>query len=106
MPADPKPDFDALVKAADEAKAARAEAMPDDTAALVCMFTAWQRLKELGWREAMYAPCDSSPLLLIESGSTGTHEGYCDPERRFWAYCGGDLWPSNPCLFKVVSDAR
>ena len=55
-------------------------------------------LKKLGWRHIMYAPKDRSPMLLIEPGSTGIHEGYRD-EISFWI-CDGDVWPSDPILWK------
>jgi hypothetical protein len=95
------PDFDpvALIRAADEAKAKRAEEMPDEHTAIGVMFGAWLRLKELGWRDATYAPTDHSPLQLIEAGSTGIHEGYRDAERRFWI-TDDDTWPSRPVLWR------
>lgn len=68
---------------------------------LVAMFRGFDALQNLGWREASYAPRDGSPLLLIEAGSTGIHEGHRDGEGRFWAY-DGDTWPSRPILWKPL----
>lgn len=63
------------------------------------IFHAFDRLRKLGWREAIYAPRDQSPLLLIEAGSTGIHHGYRD-DYGFWI-AEGDTYPSNPILFKA-----
>jgi hypothetical protein len=91
-------DGEAMLAAAREARAARAEEMPDETAALKVLHRAFTRLKELGWREANYAPV-GRPLLLIEAGSTGVHQGDRDAERRFWIH-DQDTWPFKPILFK------
>ena len=56
-------------------------------------------LRKLGWRQIMYAPKDSSRMLLVEPGSSGIHEGYRD-EISFWI-CDGDVWPSDPILWKA-----
>lgn len=90
-----------------EAKDAwRREVMPGEHEALVLMFEAFERLKELGWRDSHYAPRDSRPLELIEIGSTGVHRGHCRerpasdfPTTWFWIE-DGDLWPSKPILFR------
>lgn len=63
------------------------------------IFNAFNRLQKLGWRAAIYAPRDRSPLLLIEAGSTGIHHGYRD-EHGFWVH-DGETYPSNPILWKA-----
>ena len=97
----------AMFQGAQKAKARRAREMPDSKTAISRAFSAWQRLQELGWRDARYAPCDRSPLLLIEPGSTGIHHGTRDAGRRFWIV-DGDTWPASPMLFKLdeAPDAR
>ena len=92
-----------LWDAAMKAKAERAERLPDEAACLRAMTDAHHRLKELGWRDASYAPANDSPLELIESGSTGIHRGHRDAERRFWIEGDGDLWPSRPVLFRPTT---
>lgn len=79
-----------------------------DTDAIQCMFQAWLRLKELGWKEAIYAPYDT-PLDLIEVGSTGIHRGYCEMNlhlgrKVFWVYDNDDTYPSQPILFRVSAN--
>lgn len=94
---------DALWAAADAAKKARAEAMPTEQDAVRAMWSAWERLRELGWKEACYAPTDAA-LRLVEPGSSGIHVGHADgewPHKSFWIAEAGDLWPSRPCLFKT-----
>jgi hypothetical protein len=91
----------AMLVAAREAQAARAEEMPTEADALAVMHRAFTRLRELGWRDAASAPV-GKPLLLIEAGSTGIHHGTRDKERRFWIH-DRDTWPSRPVLYKEES---
>jgi hypothetical protein len=69
-------DVAALLNLIDARDKWRQEVMPDEREAIMMMFEAWQRLKELGWRDAEYAPADGRPLELLEIGSTGIHKGY------------------------------
>lgn len=99
-------EWDAMLGAIEAAKRERAEKMPTELDALRFMFSAWERLKELGWREAMYAPRDGRTLEFIEAGSTGIHRGHKD-EKFTWIHDAGDLWPSNPILFReTTTDAE
>jgi len=88
----------ALWESAMAAKEARAKALPDEVAAVRAIWEGYQRLQELGWREARYAPNDHSPLRLIEAGSTGIFTGYRD-DIGFWVE-DGDTWPSRPILWR------
>ena len=93
---------DAMFAAAEAAQAKRAADMPTEQDAVRVMCDAFQRLRELGWREACYAPTDT-PLKLIEPGSSGIHDGRADgewPNKHFLIFELGDAWPSRPCLFK------
>lgn len=86
----------------------RAEAMPTEADAIECMFDAFQRLKELGWKEAIYCPKDGTPFDVIEAGSTGIHDCiYVGewPDGHWWVLSAGDQWPSRPILFKAKSAA-
>lgn len=94
---------DAILDACEKAKADREQRMPDEQAAIRAMFDAWQRLKELGWREAIYCPKDGTHFQSIEPGSTGIHDCSYEgewPKGSWWVY-DGDIWPSHPCLFKL-----
>ena len=96
---------EAIMAAADAAKAKRLADMPDETAALRCLMEAYTRLKELGWREAMYCPKDGSTFKAIEAGSTGIHDCHYEgewPKGSYWV-TDGDVWPSRPILFKPLS---
>ncbi len=66
---------------------------------LLNLFKAWQRLKDLGWKEAMYAPRSNRRLHVIEMGSTGIHPGERDSMGRFWAY-DVETYPANPILYR------
>lgn len=94
---------DAIWAECERLEAKRAEDMPTEQDAINAMFEAYQRLRELGWREAMYCPKDGSIFKAIEVGSTGIHDCFYLGEwpKGNWEYpCEGDLWPSRPILFK------
>jgi hypothetical protein len=89
----------------------RQEVMPDERTAILMMFEAWQRLMELGWKNAKYAPADGRPLELLEIGSTGIHKGFREtnkpspfPVKRFYIL-DGDAWPSDPVLYREPNES-
>jgi len=82
----------------------RAANMPTEQRAISTLFDAWYRLKELGWREACYAPRDGRLCEFVECGSTGIHQGHADENGRIWLHADGDLWPSNPVLFRILPE--
>ncbi len=87
----------------EEAEEIRARDMPTERDALSTMFEAHQRLKELGWNDAIYCPKDGSVFDVIEAGSTGIHPCSYDgewPKGSWWIHDEGDLWPSRPILFR------
>ncbi len=88
----------------EHAKKRRAIDMPTERDALEVMQRAWQRLKDLGWAEAMYCPKDGSTFQAIEAGSTGTHVCHYEgdwPKGVWWVHDTSDLWPSRPILWKA-----
>lgn len=96
--------FAELLAEIDREKAARAKLMPDEQACLHVMFSAWQRLSELGWREIMYCPKDGTVFDSISAGSTGIHDCYYQgkwPDGRWWVFDGGDLWPADPFMWRA-----
>lgn len=85
----------------------RATDMPTEESAISVLFEAYQRLRELGWKEAIYCPKDGTPFMVIEPGSTGIFRAHYSgewPKGTWWAEDGGDLWPSRPCLFKLYPE--
>lgn len=80
----------------------RAANMPTEQRALNAMFDAWYRLKELGWKESMYAPKDQSRFQAIEPGSTGIFICWRDEDGHFWLYDGDDVYPSSPVLYRPI----
>lgn len=96
---------EAFMRQAEAADARRKELMPDEETARRLFFDAWLRLKDFGWREAMYCPKDGRDFDVIEAGSTGIHRCYYEgewPTGRYWVYGDCDLWPSRPVLFREI----
>lgn len=96
-------ELDSILAAHEKAKADRATEMPDESAALAVMFRAHQRLKELGWRDAIYCPKDGKIFKAIEAGSTGIHDCRYDgewPTGSWWLLSDDDAYPSRPILYK------
>jgi hypothetical protein len=97
----------AMWKQAEQAKAKRALDMPDVQSAINAMWSAHQRLQELGWREAIYCPKDGSEFEVIEPGSTGIHKAYYQgewPNGSWNVLADGDVWPSHPILFRLYPE--
>lgn len=99
---------EAIMASVKEAKRRRAELMPTEEDAARSMWEAYYRLKELGWRDATYCPRDGRALKFIEAGSSGIHDGHCDDQDMahkrptVWLHSNGDLWPSQPILYKEI----
>lgn len=94
---------DALWKTTEEARLRRESSMPDEKAAIAVLFSAWLRLKELGWKEAEYCPKDGTPFDAIEPGSTGIHRCHYDgkwPDGHWWTSDEHDMYPSRPILWR------
>lgn len=99
-------DFASLLAEIDAARDRRATLMPDVRTALRAMFEAFDRLRELGWREGIYAPKDGTEFEVIEAGSTGVfHCRYYGswPDGMWMTSDGHDLYPSQspPMLFRL-----
>lgn len=78
--------------------------MPTVDKALLALFNAYQRLKELGFNDIMYCPKDGSVFEVVEIGSTGIHDCHYEgewPDGSWWVHSAGDLWPSHPVLFRL-----
>ena len=94
---------DQLIRNIEEQESRRNGLMPDERAAIAMFFDAWVRLKDFGWREAIYCPKDGSMFKVIEPGSTGifdcTYEGEW-PNGGWWIHADCDSSPSHPAMFK------
>jgi hypothetical protein len=106
-----KEEADALLAAVDAAEKDRAARMPDEKAAIHALFDAWLRLKELGWRDAVYCPKDGTPFQIIEAGSTGIFDAYYQgewPDGYIISHDEHDSYvsrPSHTILFKPADEA-
>lgn len=97
----------AVAEAVDAATTGRATLMPTQDDAILMLFHAHMRLKERGWREAIYCPKDGTEFQMIEPGSTGIFTGAYQgewPKGSWWLYDGGDIWPAHPVLFRPFPD--
>jgi hypothetical protein len=97
---------EAIMALCDAQQAARTARYPTAEDAVRSMCDAHHRLRELGWREAIYAPPDGKLKRVVEAGSSGIHEAYCErrPEGSkgpnwWWSPSEGDLWPVTPILY-------
>ena len=101
-----KEEMDELMANIEKEKVARAEKMPDEKAAIAQMFEAYERLKELGWKDIIYCPKDGGMFSSLEVGSTGIHEtNYTGewPNGSWWSY-DGDQWPAHPAMWRPRTD--
>lgn len=90
-------------------KAARSALVPTEQDAINLMHECFQRLKELGWNDAIYCPKDGSEFDAIEAGSTGIHRCHYDgewPNGHWWVADDHDLWPSRPILYRVSEEEK
>jgi hypothetical protein len=90
------------------ARAARLSKMPTDLDAIGQINEALRRLKDLGWKDAIYCPKDGSPFDGIDAGSSAIHTYiYLGewPTGTYMVMCDGDYWASQPILFRLKSPA-
>jgi hypothetical protein len=66
----------------------------------------YRALKELGWRDAMYAPRDGTPIDLIEVGCTAVLTNCYRDEVGFWQHAANETWPTRPILFRFTQAAK
>ena len=100
---------DALLASIEADDARRNELMPTEDSARLMFFDAWLRLKDFGWKEAIYCPKDGSVFEAIEPGSSGVHacsyEGEW-PKGSWWVHEDGHSCPSHPALYRKRKDAN
>lgn len=101
----------ALWQACETARAKTEADMPTQEAALSEMSRAFHRLKDFGWREAIYCPKDGSEFEVIEAGSTGIFRCRYDgtwPDGMWMTFDDSDVYPSSraPLLFRLLPEAQ
>ena len=85
----------------------RVARMPDERSALQGLHDAYTRLRDMGWRDAIYCPKDGTSFEVIEVGSTGIHRAHYQgewPTGSWWIEESGDLSPSRPALFRLFPE--
>lgn len=100
---------EAILASVEAMRQHRAELMPTEQDAIRAMHEAWQRLKELGWRDGEYMPSTGERFAGIQCGSTGIHAYTAEmrgPFDRMFTVFDGDIWPSRhpPVLFRPWQD--
>lgn len=98
---------EALWTDAERSATRRAELMPTEGAAVRHLAAAYERLKELGWREPCYCPKDGSHFRIVEPGISCFPVAYAEgewPNTKWWSLSDDDIWPSRPILFKASLD--
>jgi hypothetical protein len=83
---------------AERSQAERAERMPDEKAAIEALWSAHQRLRELGWSEPQYCPKDGTRFKVIELGSTGIFDCYYHgewPKGHYMVMDEHDCYPTS-----------
>lgn len=98
-------DVHAILRMAEEQKAERALQLPTEQDCIRMMIQCRQRLIELGWNDATYAPKDGSKFDAITAGFTGPSPcSYLGefPNGAYFIEDGGDWWPVKPTLFKLM----
>lgn len=100
---------EALRASVEAAQAKRERDMPDEQSAINAMFSAWVRLKELGWNDIMYCPKDGSRFRVIENGSTGIFDCEYDgewPKGHWTTFDAHDAYPSSiaPSLYRLYPE--
>ena len=101
----------ALWEACEAARAKTEADMPTEHAALNELSRAFHRLKDFGWREAIYCPKDGSEFEVIEAGSTGIFRCRYDgawPDGMWMTFDDGDVYPSSrpPLMFRLLPEAQ
>ena len=96
----------AILAEAEQQRDQRARALPTLDHCLIAMVQIMQRLRELGWRDAEYAPRDRT-FLGITPGSTRAvrcvHLG--GAEGAFFCEDGDDFWPVRILVWRELTDA-
>lgn len=66
------------------------------------MFTAYDKLRQMGWQDGVYAPKDGKLFWSIEAGSTGVFKTQYFDGVGFFSTDEEDSYPTNPILWKSL----
>ena len=98
--------YEQLLRNIEHAKEERAQKMPKLNDCLVALLSAKERLRELGWKDGIYAPKDGTLFEVIEFGSTGVFNCRYDgewPDGYWMTMDDRDVYPSGspPLMFRL-----
>lgn len=98
-------DYNTIFDKAEAEQRSRAEQIPTEEHAIRQLNQGYLRLKELGFKEAIYCPKDGSKFEAIEAGSTAIHtECWYQgdwPNGHWNTWYKNDVWPIRPILFRL-----
>ncbi len=57
-------------------------------------------MEKQGWRIPNHVNDVNKDVWIIEAGSTGVHNGFCDEQGWFWVVGDKDVYPSYPLLIQ------
>lgn len=77
-----------------------AREMPTEQDAIRRLQDAYSRLKQLGWKDAIYAP-RGEWVEVIEVGSTGIHQALRHEDGGFMI---DNNWPSRPTFYRPIAE--
>ena len=95
--------FAEIIKSAEQAKASRAAAYPEVQDCVEAMVQIRQRLLEMGWQSAEYAPKDGSRFQAISAGFAGPSE-CCWLGKGFFVASEHDWWPTTILVWRKTLD--
>ena len=95
-----------VIEQANRTRSERAELMPTEKDAMLVVWAGIQRLRDLGWKDAIYCPKENGHRSLFwEAGCVGSAPGYYHgewPNGTWFMEDAGDLWPSRPTLYRPL----
>lgn len=83
--------------------------MPTAREALEVMYSAYMRLRDLGFNDIIYCPKDGTPFESVSVGSVGIHTTHYQgewPDGTWYVHEAGDLWPAHPAMWRPIKEPK
>ena len=100
-------DVEKILLTAERKKQERAQAMPTEAVAIQTLTDAIQRLKELGWNDAIYSPKNGAFFEALNSRSGKSYQYVYHgewPNGGWRIEEGGGCWPGRPILYRLIAE--
>lgn len=96
--------FDTILKEKDYTKViAYIEACTHEEQLMWLCLKIKEKLRSMGYNDPMYCK-PNVEVRLLEFGSSGVHVGYKMKETNSFWIIDGDLWPSDPVMYKEMTE--